>query len=234
MPAGLEIRNDAGFFQITDQYKNFVLVSKGTVALDGTEWNLGSSHQYGAHAVISFPNTLGYPPLLALRCSVYVAIFRVQLVGGNWVYDITSQLGGLSTAVIEWFAFAPTPNVIPANYGLEVYTAGGQLAYHSGYLPMNVQSYQQQALGHSGNFSLPSGRKIALVILGTNWGWSPQVPAGTWQQFLTGTAVRTTATNVGNLIGNLQYGQKFAPLNFGWPGGSSGSWVGMALDVTNY
>lgn len=237
MPAGAIVYNDSGYLQLTDAFKNFVLVAKGTVALDGAAWSPtlgGGTYSYGAHATISVPNTHGYAPLLAFRCNAYIAIFRTQLVGGNWVFDIVSQLGGFRTDTIEWFAFCGTPNVAPDNFGFEVRNAAGELTFHSSYKPLNVKDYRAQALGSSGAVDIGGGRKLALAILSPRWEWSAQVPAGTWQQFLVGSAVRTTGTSTGDLIGNLQYGQVYQPINFGWGGGSSGQWSLLALDVSNY
>ncbi len=237
MPAGIEIKNESGYLQITDAFKNFVMIDKGTVSLGGAAWSPslgGGTYTYGAHAQISIPNTTGYPPLLAFRCTVYIAIFRTRLVSGNWVFDIVSQLGGNYSTTIEWFAFSETPNVAPDSFGVEIRNAAGELAFHSSYKQLVVGDYQSQAAGHSGSVTLPSGRTLALAILSPLWEWSPQVPAGTWQQFLLGSAIRTTGVRTGNLIPNLQYGQVYQPANFGWGGGTSGQWSLLALDVTNY
>jgi hypothetical protein len=231
MPAGLVITNDDGYLQITDDLKNFVFLAKGSVALDGAPWSV-DGREFGAKAQIVFPNTFGYPPVVALRCANYVAVFRTRLVSGNWVIDITSQLGANRTDTVYWWAFGPPPTTTPSFNGLEVRDASGVLMYHTDYKPMVVRDYQSQALGSSGSFSIASGRTLAVAILSSQWGWSPQVPAGTWQQFLMSTAVRETGTNTATLINNLQYGQKFAPANYGWPGATSGVWSAMALDVT--
>jgi hypothetical protein len=236
MPAGMTVYNDSNYIQISDAFKTFVFVGKGTVALGGAPWSPtlgGGSYNYGAHAQIVIPNTTGYAPMLALRCGVHISIFRLQLVGSNWVWDIISQLGGNQTNVITWYAFTETPNVVPNNYGLEVRAEGGALCYHSGYRPLMVRDYQSQVNGNSGVVNIGSGT-LAIALLSSSYYWSAQVPAGTWQQFLYGCAIRTTGNSTGELISNLQYGQLYQPANFGYGGGGSGQWAILAVDVTGY
>lgn len=235
MPAGIIVYNDDGYVQITDAYKNFVLIGKGAVNLDGTAWTPGGgSFQYGSHASLSFPNVNGYPPVLALRCATHITLFRCRLVSGNWVFVFLSSLGTPRTDTIEYWAFGPTPNVTPSAAGFEVRTAAGELAYHSDYKPMNVKDFQSELIGSSGDFSIPSGRTIALALVSSVWAWSHQVPSGTWRQFMTGSGIITPAQNTGQHIRNLQYGQQYQPANFGWGGGTSGYWAVLALDVTGY
>ena len=234
MPAGIEVRNDSGFIQIVDDIKNFVLLSKGSVNLSGSQWTGGASQStMGAHALIVIPNTLGYPPVLALRCVTSIVVYRTQLVSGNWHIDIVAQNNYALTDTVFWYAFGPTPNTVPSTVGFEVRNAAGELCYHTGYLPMRIVDFQSAAAGNNGQFSIAAGRVIAIVMLTNAWSWSSQVPAGVWQQFLYSSAL-LTGDNTATVNGNLQYGSVARPANYGWGGGASGSWSAMALDVTGY
>jgi len=235
MTSGLAVYNTSNYFQITEQFKNLVLIAKGQVNFDGTPgWQPGGGPLYGCHATITLPNTTGYPPVLALRCDVYVAIFRTRLVGSNWVWDLVSELGYTLTNAIQYFAFGPTPNSSPANFGFEVRTAANELAYHSSYLPMRVTDYQSSLQGSPGTFNVASGKSLAIALLSSAWSWTQQVPSGTWQQFLLGTAVRTTSSTAGDVKPALQYGQLFQAQNYGFGAGGGGYWAAAAVDITGY
>lgn len=239
MTAGVTIYNSSGYIQVTDIAPNFVLHQKGAVQLSGTAWmpgsggGIGGTLQFGSHAAITVPNTLGYPPLIAFRCAREVALYRTRLEGGNWVFHMVSRLGQNATDWIEWWTFGPTPNAVPSNYGLEVRNSAGVLMYHSGYQPLRVADFQMQTWGSSGNFSIPEGRVLAIAPLSVQESWSQQLPAGTWQQMLFGTALCTNGTNGGYVV-SLNYGQIFQTANFGLGAGSSGQWSAMAIDVTGY
>jgi hypothetical protein len=234
MPAGITVYNNDGYIQVTDLAKNFVLLSKGTVALDGTAYS-DPPGITGSHATIVIPNTLGYCPIIAIRCNTAVVPYRCRLISGNWNYELVSVYGTNKTDVVEWFAFGPPVNTTMPAFGLEIRTAAGELAFHSSLKPMNIKQFQSQALGSSGSFAIASGRKIAIAMATMSWSWSPQVPAGTWQQFMSAMSILTpTAAQHQATFASITCRSTFSPINYGFPGGSTGSWSAYALDVTNY
>ncbi len=235
MTAGVQFINTDGFVQISDAVPNFVLLDKGSVALVDQNWYVpgSSSTNTGAHVALSIPNTLGYPPLIAWQCDTDIVMYRTRLVSGNWVYDLCAEYSYTKTNTIYWWSFGPPPNTYSNNVGLEVRTPSGGLAYHSDYKPLIIRDYQSQALGSSGSFNIGAGRSCAIAMLQNLWAWSPQVPAGTWSQFQQSSSFITSGST-GTIRPNLQFARTIAPMNFGWGGGSSGSWAAMAIDVTGY
>lgn len=239
MPTGVEIRNDDGYIQLTDAFQNIVFLSKGTGNLDGTTtWTAGNPNStgFGSRFQLSIPNVTGYPPIIALRCDVPIAIYRTRLVSGNWQFDIVSEQSYSRTNAVEWFAFGPPPAASPANFGLEVRTAAGVITYNSAQRPLVIKAIQGTDYGGSGSFNIGSGRKLALIIMASIWWCSPQVPAGTWQQFCGGTAIKTYAANphLGDMPSGFIYSSVARPANYGWGGFTSGKWAIMAVDVTGY
>jgi hypothetical protein len=232
MTAGVEIRNDSGYLQITEAYTNFVLVGKGSVALDGGAWShssVGGAWTAGSHCQISVPNTSGFPPLMALRCSTEVILLAANLVSGNWVFDVTSVYGTAHTETVYWYAFNPCPNVAPSNYGFEVFKADGTLAFHSGYPPLRVADVRTTA----GTTTLATGRVCALAVAQHTITVSSELPVGpNWSRVWTGDNLKTSG-NTGT-VGSFQYCFSTNSVHFGTSGVTSGSTVVLVVDVTDY
>jgi len=232
MTAGVLIYNDSGYIQITEQFANFVLLTKGTVNLDGTAWTNssgGGTWVCGSHAQISVANSSGFPPLIAIQCATEVIVFGANLVGANWVFDIVSVYGTAHTDTITWYAFGPTPNVIPANYGLEVFKADGTLAFHSTYGPIRITA----ALTAAGTTTMTAGRSCALLMAQTSITCSGELPIGpNWSRSWNGTNIKTSS-NTGT-VNQFQYCLSTNTVHFGTPGVTSGAVVVLAIDVTNY
>lgn len=234
MSYGLVCSNQDGYIQVTDEFKSFVLLSKGSVNLDGTPWTSAyPDTTLGSHAQISYPNDFGYPPVIALICDARVTIYRTRLVSGYWVFDIVSEQGS-RTNTVYWYAFGPCPNALVDPFGLEIRNAAGQLTYHSAYKPMVVKDFKNGATaGNDGAFDVGAGRKLAIALLTMRWTWTGQIPAGAWQQFLTSSTLTMTSANQGS-VNQTVIGTSFKGTNFGFPGGSGGEWTALAIDVTNY
>lgn len=238
MPSGLQVFNNDGYFQITDSFKNIVFLNKGTGNLDGTtNWTGGNPSAIGSGSrfFLQVPNTHGYPPLLALRCNDPIMIYRTVLNGANWEFDILSEHGYSRTTQIEWYTFGPPANTSPANFGLEVRNAAGQITYHSSHKPLIVRDIKGTDYGSGTTFDIGSGRKLALIIMSEVRWASPQVPAGTWQQFVGATGIQTSTSSLhtGNLNNSLRYSSLARAANYGWGGYSNGKYAVMAVDVTN-
>lgn len=234
MAYGLTCFNDDGYIQVTDEFRSFVFLSKGSVALSGTQWTTAYPDTIlGSNAQVSIADTFGFPPILALRCDVPVQVYRTRLVGGNWVFDIVSEQG-TRTNTVHWYAFGPCPNVQTESYGLTIRNASGQITYHSGYRPMIVKSFKDGAVeGSTTSFDIGSGRKLAIALPTLRWSWTAQIPAGAWQQFLTSSTITTPTDHQGS-VNQTILGASYKGTNFGFGGGSGGQWTALALDVTNY
>ncbi len=232
MPAGIRVKGDLNNIQISDSISNMVLLSKGVVSLNDAPWDPGSSVFTGSHASISFPNTYGYPPIVAFACSVEIAVLRVRPVGGNWVYTVATRNSG-DTSQVEWWAFSEYSGSPVAGIGVRVRNGSGIVKFHSGLKPMVIRQFQSEDNSDTGVVSIPSGRKLAIAILTGKWSWTAQIPAGAWVQYLSSTGLKTSG-NTGSIIPTQQFGEMRHPSNLGFGAGSSGKWSALALDVTNY
>lgn len=232
MPAGVNIRGDSNNIQISTDVPNLVLLSKGTSVLSDAPWDPGSSVFTGSHASMSFPNDKGHPPIVAFSCDIEIAVLRVRLVSGNWVYTVATRDVG-KTNTVEWWAFAEHSSSKTAGFGLRVMDSSGNVVFNSSLKPMVIRQYQSEDIGSSGSVSIASGRKLAIAILGLKIGVTAQIPSGAWVQYLSATGLKTNS-NTGTIIPLQQFGELRWPVNFGFGAGTSGKWSAFALDVTNY
>lgn len=128
MPAGLQIFNESGTMIVSDTFKNYHLIEKGTFTIPA-----GDSENGG---IFSFTRTGRTFPVLAIRASVLVGSSEQVVPGGSLTRTFYTKINSSSTTVEFWlFDVLSTP---PATFGLEVYNDLGQLTYASGQAPMRV------------------------------------------------------------------------------------------------
>ncbi|WP_040263650.1 hypothetical protein [Pseudomonas massiliensis] len=140
MGFGLEVRNDASYLQIDQDYRNQVLLNRVTVntttaaaaGVAGRDTWLATWYRYRAQSPES---------LIALRCtSTLCLIFGVTLENGTYVWTICCYAGPASVPV-EIFEFGPAPVSANSGYGLNVFDAQGRLAFSSNFQYMKVVDY---------------------------------------------------------------------------------------------
>jgi hypothetical protein len=236
MPAGLLARTPTGNIQITNDLVNFGLVAKGTATLGATRTGsiTGMTWTSGQAVDILVPNTLGYPPILAIVASVPLAIFDSTLVGGNWRCTLVAEYDTAPGAItIEWFAFGEIANAPPAHFtGLAVYRPDGRLVFKSDDKPMRVVGFIQSETGSSVG-GLPGGRKYAVAHVQQYMQITAPIPAGTWSVYHFNSAV----------VAQTNGAQVTTPKTVDVRYSSQPSWSGnitypgyryLVLDVTGY
>ena len=128
MPAGLQIFNESGTIIVSEAFKNYHLIEKGTFVIPAGDSTTGGS--------FSFTRTGRTFPVLAIRASVLVGSSEQVVSGGSLTRAFYTKINSSSTTVEFWlFDVLSTP---PATFGLEVYNSLGQLTYASGQAPMRV------------------------------------------------------------------------------------------------
>jgi hypothetical protein len=236
MPAGMIVYSDYGTIQLTDEVINFALLYKGTSATGPSRSSglTGFTYFTGPCVDIDIPNTLGYPPLFAIYCTVPLTIFECTLVGGNWRFTVMGEYGTApGAATFEWFAYGPTPNAVPGgNFGLEVRRADGVLAFHSGYSAMRVRWQQGGNGGYTLN-TLPAGRKYAIAVIQLKQEWTAPFPAGVWTVNKSTSAVRSLTNGFEVTVPKTTEVRYSAQPT--WTGSRSyPDWNYICLDVTNF
>lgn len=234
MTAGIRIYNDSNYIQLTDEFKSYVLAQKGTVTLGAAEVVSGAGGTWttGNMAKIIIPNTSGRSPLVALRCSVSIVMYRSILNGSNWEISVAAKQGDANSGVVvSYWAFDQTPDTVAATSGLKIFDAAGKCQYHSSLFPMRVTDFQTNG-GGSGNFSIASGRTIAIIPLVIGMSNTTPVPAGAWTTYFSGAGVTTAATNTGTYT-STRYMMHQNSIRIGSANGT-GNWAAAAIDVTNY
>lgn len=238
MPAGFLARTDTGNIQITDDLVNFGLVAKGSVTLGAARTGslTGMTWTQGPSADILVPNSLGYPPVLAIVTSVPLAIFDTTLVGGNWRYTVVGEYDTTPGAItIEWFAFGEVANASPAHFtGLAVYRADGRMVFKSDDKPMRVSGFMTgSGPGTVTLNTLPGGRKYAVALVQQYMQITAPVPAGVWSVFHFNTAVQ--ALSNGAQISNRKTVDVRYSNQPSWSGNLTYSdWKYLVIDVTGY
>jgi hypothetical protein len=219
MPAGLQIFNQGGFYQIDSEYKNFRLTGKQTIALPGV----------AASPPELFPGTVstfitGNTPIVAIRSTVFCSIAMVRTgLPTNFQVRLASQDPGSATIYI----FDQSPPVA-TGAGLQVFDGSGNQVYDANDKSLRVLDYYKQGNVFPGAVSSRSySGKVAAVVVGgmlrymqgsgpPTLQWEHLLGARTpsnelversffiYRRYLTGTAVGYVSTrNVTDLVVNV-------------------------------
>lgn len=157
MPAGLQVYNSDGVFQIDGEFKNLCLRSKVTVTCNVATSN-GVNNNYASAA----QNYSGISNLvIALRSSAPCLVYWISATQ----YVILSSTNGASVTV---YLFGDPP-AAGGSSGLQVYNAAGQLVFDSDQKYMRVAGFEIMP-GHIDSFSYPAGKTYAAITSGGFWG----------------------------------------------------------------
>lgn len=203
MPAGIYIRNDNAIVQIDENYKNIVLLAKGTVLLPA---------QWGEVTVGVPLNT----SMIALRCEKWIYVHESTTVGSALSLKIRNGEVGAS-APVNFYAFGPAPAGPLSNCGVEIFDGSAQRIFHS---DLNYWAYMDFAQPRSGEVFDRTYASLPLVCqMGTSTYISMYNETDAYQSttyFKTiGNRVLTyylAGISGGNWPGNYTYGQDGADL----------------------
>ncbi|GEM_PF-1294867 len=127
MPAGLEVINETGSYQIDGNYANLALVRKGSVQTQGYMSGDGIP-TLQTRALV----TVNDGELIAFSCATAPAVISAKV--GNQVY---LSANGVAGTVINYWIFAAGTGV--SNYGLQVFDeSGAELVFDSSWRLFNV------------------------------------------------------------------------------------------------
>lgn len=157
MPVGLEVRNDVGTFIVTSEHRNLQIKTKGTATLTldfvGLERVI-----YTATITVTGCNI----PFVAHRGSSLVGITSV-FTGGS----LTFKLWSPSPISVDWYVFDLMPSPASSGFGLQVFTAAGDLAFDAASGPLRIAGISQMpgAIGDVADLSVsyPAGRTYASI-----------------------------------------------------------------------
>lgn len=190
MPEGIQVYNDNNTLTIDGTFKNYALVSKGTIG--NLERRTTGTPYYGInHTSVQRYQGLftGYlngnltNPLIGVTLNKvhYVTVFGiVKLADGRWRFDIYVGAGVNKKLEnppsldlnLEYFVFdEPRFATTSGSYGLQVWDDAGSLVFDSNLKYMRVHSLVPQSVYANGgsfpeqitNIPIPTGRKIAHV-----------------------------------------------------------------------
>lgn len=222
MPAGVEIFNDGGFYQIDSTYKNYRLTGILNVTLPGA-----AQSPPEVFPGVAVTQTLGINPVLAIRSTVLTSIAMVRTGTINF-FQI--RLASFDPGTAEVYVFDQTPPSASSS-GLQVYDSVGNLVYDANDKSLRVLDYYEQGNVLTGTVVSRSygGRKVALVVGGMLRFMNKTSPPGLQWEYLLGS--RT--------VGDTQIDRGFFIYRRYLTGGggpyiSSRNVTDLVVDVTNY
>lgn len=231
MPAGLQIFNDAGVYQIDETYINYVLISKGTATTNSASPN----YSFSARPIyyVEITATGRTAPILALKGTYGDAVCVVggSVSDGTWKWRVAASDNGIS---FDYYIFDVAP-LSSDNFGLQVFNTAGDPVFHSSQKPLRV----------AGTFTsngeiLPYANTGNQQDFGTSRTWAAvQLYAGNGENELEeggevnyawweGVYSHANGIGVGAVLTRLTAGSgygAFSPWRFS---------VWLAIDVTNY
>ncbi len=160
MPAGIEIRNDGGFLQIDQDYRNSMLLSKwsGTTYESGDFWALSGDRFQEIQ--VNFNSQL---PLLGVSCAYQIALIdMVHNPSSPFPNYMRFFINNPTPVPVTFYAFGPQV-ASGGNYGLQVFNAAGTVAFDALNLPLRVAG-QIITPADGGVYTYPAGRTYAIMI----------------------------------------------------------------------
>lgn len=162
MPAGIQVFNDAGIFQIDSEYTNFRLTGVQTLNFPGPG---GAPPELFAGVVSTI--ITGNTPLVAVRSSVFCSIAMIRQFSPT-SFLVRAAAVDTAPGSVTLYIFDQSPPT-PGNCGLQVWNGSGTQVYDS-----NDKSLRVVDLYKQGNVFFPSGvasrsypgRKVAVVVGG--------------------------------------------------------------------
>lgn len=154
MPAGLKLINDYGTTQIDETYHNYLLRSKGSVTTTGPDASQGMN---ACSATIQVSGT--HPQVFFEASGAYICPGGRTISGSVHTFTIYTDV----PATLTYYVFDLNVPAVAGNFGLQVFTGLGTLAYSSANRPMGVVSILSLASGSYFDVS-PNGRKLAAAL----------------------------------------------------------------------
>lgn len=133
MPAGVYVRNQNSVLQIDENYRNIVLLTKGSVPLPSAFGEI----------------TIGVPgnvTMIGLRCEKWIYVHESNLSGGSLLLRIRNGENG-GGAPVQYWAFGPAPGGLLSNCGVEIFDASAQRVFHSDLNYWNYIGFLQSISG---------------------------------------------------------------------------------------
>jgi len=153
---GISLKNSSGQEMLVGVEKSMALVGKGYSDFTSRfDYKLtGYSGLSPPMVYVNFPNNNN-------TCSVKTQ----RNSSGEWEIVLFKEFNGSTTVTAYWYIFAEIPNQLIDNYGIVIYNQNNQVAYHSGYLPLqNVHGALVSDSGDSINISSNLPSKMAHIV----------------------------------------------------------------------
>lgn len=182
MPAGLQVLNNSGILQITENYKNYLFDRK--VTLTGSLENNWPKYSYIFYVTVDNDSVVAFIP----APGKFVGLHSTTIGATGTTYEFFSPIigTGAPTATFYIFSVNKTPPNVP--YGLEVYGEDSKLVFSSNSLymkPITAWSGTDYTQGmvpvvSEGGYLISA--KVIYPSVGTNKAVLVASPSGGWSR----------------------------------------------------
>lgn len=224
MPAGFQVLNDDGIFQIDDTTVCLALAAKGRTLAN-------IHHPYGQgfgtcfYADVVYTGTATSIPIIAFRnvaAGILIGLLNVQRNGATWTFRIGVAGPTSSDFRFDWYIF-DKPKPMASGAGLEIYLDSGELQFSTATPILAVK-------GPTGD-GYPAGFYAVISPAGWNYREDLDTEDGQnfryyWEYTFGGVTVTSTGAVGGERTVAAQSGTGASGLPNGIPTGYSG---GMSL-----
>lgn len=153
MPAGVQITNEQGTFQIDGEYRNYALVNKQSIVT-------------GALASIDVTYTAqstAFPPILAIHCQQGFIISGPSVSGSTYTWRVHKY--STASTILDCYIYGPPPQE-GATFGCQVFNESSVLCFDATF--KYFKALGQNAGSHNGSdeqftTDYPQAQKIAVV-----------------------------------------------------------------------
>lgn len=255
MPAGLEVYTDTGVLQVTDTYSNYLFDRK--VLLTGTLITTWPKYGYFYTIEVDNDSMVAFMGNTYGSGNFFVGLNTCTIGSTKTVYEFFSHDYSNSAPSATFYIFSINKEPPSSNYGLEVYTDTGKLAFSSNAKYMKPittwsgldyrtgMSFIQPPPGYNGGFDVKSmitsfGTSKAITVASPSGWWALTVDGdgdGTyfWDEDIWGCSygvLNNTLYVADNLLGGRSTGPVVTPsppnpASYEFP-----QYYGMLIDVT--
>lgn len=146
MPSGLKLIGDDGQIQIDSQYRNYALLSSGSVVTQ-------QDTNYAVTTVvadITYPVALDEAPIVLINCGVITAFLGSHIDSNNKYTGCRIETSGSATVYYKVLVPSDVLSQL-TGWGMNIYDASGNLVFHSGFQYLRVYDLIVKSGSFTGN-----------------------------------------------------------------------------------
>jgi hypothetical protein len=157
MPVGLQVTNNSNTVQLDEYSMTIAMVAKGLLLM--TQVNTNGTGVVLYEGIISVPGV--DPQVFIVPTGGLVSLYEITTSGGAFTFRFLSN----APASVPYYIFDKGKPPTTANYGLQVFTGEGVLAFDSGSKFLRVRDIFYAPASSTGSWGIPQdGRNYAVAM----------------------------------------------------------------------